>query len=58
MRQVQIFLAALSQQSKETVMERMEDVIELGTATIETKGQFGQGIDEVRRQLAAGLSED
>ncbi|AYJ85442.1 benenodin family lasso peptide (plasmid) [Sphingomonas paeninsulae] len=39
-------------------MERIEDVIELGTATIETKGPLGQGVDENKRIPVAGLSED
>lgn len=39
-------------------MERTEEVIELGTATVETKGPFGQGIDEAKRQVLAGLSDD
>jgi hypothetical protein len=39
-------------------MERMDDVIELGTATIETKGPFGQGVDEIRHLAPAGLSGD
>lgn len=43
---------------KENVMERIEDVIELGTATIETKGPLGKGVDENRQIPVAGLSED
>jgi len=39
-------------------MEREDDVIELGTATIETMGAIGQGTDEVLGRDAAGLSED
>lgn len=39
-------------------MKPSEDVIELGTATAETKGPFGQGIDEAKRQVLAGLSDD
>jgi hypothetical protein len=57
-RPVQVFFAALPQHAKENVMERTEDVIELGTATVETKGPFGQGLDDAKRQAQAGLSDD
>lgn len=38
-------------------MER-DDVIELGAATVETKGPIGAGFDEVLKQSAGGISND
>lgn len=39
-------------------MEREDDVIELGTATIETKGGDGQLIDVRNSQQLAGIADD
>jgi hypothetical protein len=39
-------------------MERTEDLIDLGAATVETKGPIGQGFDEVLARRLAGLSDD
>lgn len=39
-------------------MERENDVIELGTATVETKGRNGQGPDDKLAQIMTGLSDD
>lgn len=39
-------------------MERIEDLIDLGVATIETKGPIGVGGDEVLARKPAGLSND
>lgn len=39
-------------------MERNANVIDLGTATVETKGPIGMGFDEVLRQDAAGIADD
>lgn len=38
-------------------MER-EDIIDLGTASVETKGGSGQVTDEILLRPFAGLSED
>jgi hypothetical protein len=45
-------------QSKETIMERTDDIIELGVASVETKGSVGAGQDEILQRALAGLSDD
>jgi hypothetical protein len=39
-------------------MEREDDVIELGAASIETKGGIGLNVDLRNGQQPAGLAED
>lgn len=39
-------------------MERIEDLIDLGVATVETKGPIGVGLDEVLARKPNGLSND
>ena len=39
-------------------MKRTAKLIDLGTATIETKGPIGTGFDDVLRQDAAGIADD
>jgi hypothetical protein len=39
-------------------MEREDDVIDLGTASVETKGPFGPRPDIGLGQVHAGLSDD
>lgn len=39
-------------------MNREDDIIELGVASIETKGGAGQVTDEILLQPFAGLSDD
>ncbi|MGH6616437.1 benenodin family lasso peptide [Sphingomonas sp.] len=39
-------------------MDRDDDIIELGTASVETKGQFGPKPDIALGQLVPGLSDD
>jgi len=39
-------------------MEREDNVIDLGIASVETKGPLGVGEDAVLAQIQAGLSDD
>lgn len=39
-------------------MQREDDIIDLGTASIETKGFAGPGVDERLGQILPGLSAD
>lgn len=39
-------------------MERDNDVIELGTASVETKGASGVSIDFKNNQLQSGIADD
>ena len=38
--------------------EQHDDLIDLGAASVETKGPIGTGIDDVLRQSAGGISDD
>lgn len=48
----------MSRQSKELIMKRNDDLIELGVASVETKGSVGAGQDEILQRALAGLSDD
>ncbi|EIZ78128.1 hypothetical protein WSK_3266 [Novosphingobium sp. Rr 2-17] len=39
-------------------MDRLHDIIDLGAASVETKGPIGEGSDLVLGQNPAGLSDD
>jgi len=44
--------------NEETDMERENTVIDLGSASVETRGPIGAGDDFVLRQNQPGLSDD
>ena len=39
-------------------MEKIDDIIELGAASVETKGAVGSGADEILRRPHAGIADD
>ncbi|MBA3898561.1 MAG: benenodin family lasso peptide [Sphingomonadaceae bacterium] len=39
-------------------MQRNDEVLDLGSATVETRGPIGDGADDVLQRKAAGLSDD
>lgn len=39
-------------------MEREDDIIDLGTASVETKGSVGPGQDEIQSRKLAGIADD
>lgn len=57
-RRLHLWAAACRGNRKEAVMERNDDIIDLGVASDETKGAIGKGEDEFLRQSVAGISAD
>ena len=51
-------MAAFRSRTKECVMEREDEVIDLGTASIETKGGAGLVIDAKNGQQLFGIADD
>lgn len=49
---------AIQRQLQECIMERTDDVIDLGTASIETQGAIGENPDVGLGQNLAGLTDD